>query len=142
METIVIVFHMIAALAIIGLILLQQGKGAEMGASFGGGGSQTLFGSRGSGNFFSRATAIIAAVFFATSFSLAIIAKEKAGVGEQLDISVPVEEIPVVDTLSSDVPVVESSIDSDMPSIEQSIDEVGSDIPTVEDIEIEVPAEN
>lgn len=77
-EQIVMVLHVIVALAIVGLILLQQGKGADMGASFGGGGSQTLFGPSGGGNLLTQATAVLAAVFFATSFGLAVIAKQKA----------------------------------------------------------------
>ena len=63
MEQIILVVHVLAALAIIGLILVQQGKGADMGASFGAGASQTLFGSDGSGNVLTRATAILATVF-------------------------------------------------------------------------------
>jgi len=60
MENLILLVHLLTALAVIGLILLQQGKGAEMGASFGAGASQTLFGSGGSSNFFSRMTAILA----------------------------------------------------------------------------------
>ncbi|MGH1460570.1 MAG: preprotein translocase subunit SecG [Neptuniibacter sp.] len=78
METIVLVIHVLLAAAVIGLILLQQGKGAEAGASFGAGASQTVFGSTGSGNFLSRMTAVVAAGIFATSFVLAIYAKNKA----------------------------------------------------------------
>ena len=78
METLIIVVHVLIALAIIGLIMIQQGKGADMGASFGGGASQTLFGSRGSGNALTRATAIFATLFFATSFALAVLAKNKS----------------------------------------------------------------
>lgn len=89
MESILLVVHVIIALVIVGLILLQQGKGAEMGASFGAGSSQTIFGAAGSGNFFSRLTAILAAVFFATSFSLAVIAKQSV---EVRDIEVPILE--------------------------------------------------
>ncbi len=70
METLVLVVHVIAALAIIGLVLLQHGKGADMGAAFGGGASGSLFGSTGSANFLSRTTAILAAIFFATSLGL------------------------------------------------------------------------
>ena len=77
-EQIVIVVHVLVALSIIGLVLLQQGKGADMGASFGGGGSQTLFGAAGGGSVLTRATAILAVTFFVTSFGLAIIAKQKA----------------------------------------------------------------
>jgi preprotein translocase subunit SecG len=77
-EQIIIVVHVLVALSIIGLVLLQQGKGADMGASFGGGGSQTLFGAAGGGSVLTRATAILAVTFFVTSFGLAIIAKQKA----------------------------------------------------------------
>lgn len=77
-EQLIVVFHVLVALAIVGLILLQQGKGADAGASFGGGSSQTLFGASGGGNALTQATAILAAVFFATSFGLAVIAKQNA----------------------------------------------------------------
>lgn len=89
MESILLIVHVIIALVIVALILLQQGKGAEMGASFGAGSSQTIFGAAGSGNFFSRLTGILAAVFFATSFSLAVIAKQRV---EAPDIDVPILE--------------------------------------------------
>lgn len=78
MEHLIIAFHVLAALGIIALILIQQGKGADMGASFGAGASQTLFGSRGSGNALTRTTAILAAIFFATSFALSVLAKNSA----------------------------------------------------------------
>lgn len=65
------VVHLIAAISIVVLVLLQQGKGADMGAAFGGGSSQSVFGSRGSANFLSRTTAILATVFFITGLSLA-----------------------------------------------------------------------
>ncbi len=83
MAEVVLVIHLLIALAIIALVLLQQGKGAETGASFGAGASQTIFGSAGSWNFFSRMTAILATVFFITSFSLAVIAKNSARVNEE-----------------------------------------------------------
>ena len=70
METLLLVVHVTAALAIIGLVLLQHGKGADMGAAFGGGASGSVFGATGSANFLSRATAILAAVFFLTSMGL------------------------------------------------------------------------
>ena len=65
------------ALGIIGLVLLQHGKGADVGAAFGGGAAGSLFGATGSANFLSRATAFLAAVFFATSLSLAYLATHK-----------------------------------------------------------------
>ena len=70
METLILVFHVLAALTIIGLVLLQHGKGADMGAAFGGGASGSLFGATGSANFLSRITAAAAAIFFITSLGL------------------------------------------------------------------------
>ena len=70
METLLLVVHVTAALGIIGLVLLQHGKGADMGAAFGGGASGSVFGATGSANFLSRATAIVATVFFLTSMGL------------------------------------------------------------------------
>jgi len=78
LNNILLVFHVIIAVAIIGLILLQQGKGADAGAAFGSGASGTVFGSRGSASFLSRATAILAALFFITSLSLAYLASSSA----------------------------------------------------------------
>ena len=80
---IVIIAHVLVALAIIGLVLLQHGKGADMGSGFGGGSSGSLFGATGSANFLSRATAVLATVFFLTSLGLAYLAtnKPKAGGG-------------------------------------------------------------
>lgn len=71
MITIILVVHVLVAMALVVLILIQRGKGAEIGASFGSGASQTLFGSQGSASFLTRTTAALAAVFFATSLSLA-----------------------------------------------------------------------
>ena len=76
MHTLVIVIHIIACFLMIGAILLQSGKGAEIGAAFGGS-SQTVFGSRGPANFLSKFTVVVAVVFMLTSLSLAILAKEK-----------------------------------------------------------------
>lgn len=72
MTSILLVVHVVAAVAIVVLVLMQQGRGADMGAAFGGG-SQTLFGARGSANFLSRMTAVLAAVFFLTSLTLAFL---------------------------------------------------------------------
>jgi len=71
METIVWFVHVVVAMGVIGLVLLQHGKGADMGAAFGSGSSGSLFGVSGSANFLSRATAMLVAVFFATSLTLA-----------------------------------------------------------------------
>jgi preprotein translocase subunit SecG len=71
---ILIIVHVVVALGIIGLVLLQHGKGADMGSGFGGGASTSLFGATGSANFLSRATAVLATLFFALSLALAYIA--------------------------------------------------------------------
>jgi len=75
--TLIIVVHVLIALSIIGLVLLQHGKGADMGSGFGGGASSSLFGATGSANFLSRTTAALAAIFFLTSLGLAYLASEK-----------------------------------------------------------------
>jgi len=69
--TLVLAVQILTALAMIGLILIQHGKGADMGAAFGGGGSGSLFGATGSANFLSRSTAVLAGVFFACTLALA-----------------------------------------------------------------------
>lgn len=77
-ESLVLVFHVVAALGIIGLVLIQHGKGADMGSGFGGGASNTVFGSGGAGNFLTRLTTWIAVAFFLTSFGLAYVARERS----------------------------------------------------------------
>lgn len=74
---IVVALHVVIAMAIIGLVLLQHGKGADMGSGFGSGSSGSLFGATGSANFLSRATAVLATIFFLTSLGLAYLATSK-----------------------------------------------------------------
>ena len=98
--------------------MLQQGKGAEAGASFGSGASQTVFGSGGGWNFFSKMTAILSTIFFVTSVSLALIAKNKTVIDEGL---LPeLQSIPMESVLENDLPVVDSIDDlssGDLPEI-------------------------
>jgi preprotein translocase subunit SecG len=75
--SVVLAVHILAAIGVIGLVLVQHGKGADMGAAFGSGASGSLFGATGSANFLSRATAVLATVFFVTSMSLAYLASSK-----------------------------------------------------------------
>jgi preprotein translocase subunit SecG len=70
LQTLAVVFHVLLAVAIIGIVLLQRGKGADAGAGFGAGASGTVFGARGSANFLSRTTAVLATLFFLTSLGL------------------------------------------------------------------------
>lgn len=76
--SVILAIQMLTALAMIGLILIQHGKGADMGASFGGGSSGSLFGASGSANFLSRTTGILAAVFFVATLALAYIGNSRA----------------------------------------------------------------
>lgn len=98
MYAILVVIQVIVALAIIGLVLLQQGKGADMGAAFGAGASGTLFGARGSANFLTRMTAVLATIFFVTSLTLAYLVNQGAGKSESVLDQLPATTItPIVE---------------------------------------------
>lgn len=99
METVILIVHVLAAVTLVALILLQQGKGADMGAAFGSGASSTVFGSQGSASFLTRGTAILATIFFITSLSLAYFTNQDTSrnsvtesVLERVDSEAPVEE--------------------------------------------------
>jgi preprotein translocase subunit SecG len=95
METLVLVFHVMAALGIVGLVLLQHGKGADVGAAFGSGSSGSLFGATGSANFLSRATAALAVVFFLTSLGLTYFTSRKTeSKGVMATKPVPAQTLP------------------------------------------------
>jgi len=94
-QTVVLIAHTFVAIMIIVLVLLQRGKGADAGAAFGSGASGTVFGARGSSNFFSRATAILATVFFASSLTLAYLSSQHVGrAPESLIENAPAVETP------------------------------------------------
>lgn len=81
MENVILVIHVLAAAAVIGLVLLQHGKGADMGAAFGSGASGSLFGVSGSSNLLSKLTSIFITVFFATSLTLAFMSSHRVSTG-------------------------------------------------------------
>ena len=132
--TVLIIVNVFAALAIIVLALMQQSKG-DMGSAFGGGGSQSMFGSRGSANFLSRLTAIMCAVFFISSLSLAYVYAQRA------ESNSVVGEKSVIE--SSEIPSIEGEMPtdgSDVPTLENDVNEViGSDGNEVPSIDSEVP---
>jgi len=133
MLQIVLVVHLLVALAIIGLILLQQGKGAEMGASFGAGASQTLFGSTGSGNALTRATSLLVAIFFATSFGLALMANRAARPTNDLGIEIPAAQVQPAEGQGGE----KSAANGDLPVIEDEVpaaDGAGGSAPVDEDV--------
>jgi preprotein translocase subunit SecG len=110
LETVIVVLHLLGAIAVVVLVLLQQGKGADAGASFGGGASTTVFGSQGSATFLSRVTVILAAGFFMTSLGLAFFAKDKADGLAQVGLPDPaVLEVQQAKSAVEDVPVLEAT---------------------------------
>jgi len=148
LTTILIIVNVFAALAIIVLALMQTSKG-DMGSAFGGGGSQSMFGSRGSSNFLSRSTAIMCATFFLTSLALAYVYAKRAESNSVvapsvIDQQVEESDIPTVevDTPESDVPVIgaddipEVPLDASGKVIEQAADAAQEPLP-----EIEIPAD-
>tara|TARA_Y100001935_G_C17311226_1_gene516436 strand:- start:65 stop:433 length:369 start_codon:yes stop_codon:yes gene_type:complete len=122
METILVVVHLILAVGLVGLVLIQHGKGADMGAAFGSGASASVFGSTGAGNFLSRATGILAALFFATSLALAYYAMQSN------------ESTSVLDQTNVPSQAADSLVDKieDVPQIPESID-TESDVPVIPD---------
>ncbi|MDG1065459.1 MAG: preprotein translocase subunit SecG [Luminiphilus sp.] len=140
MEQIILVGHLLVALGIIGLIMMQQGKGADIGASFGAGGSQTLFGSVGSANLLTKLTAWLVAAFFASSFGLAMIADSRTAGEDDLGFELPMETVEVAPAplFESDVPVGDipdmtfEAETSDLPSLDTTESDVidsGQDLP-------------
>ena len=98
MHQAIIIFHILIAISMVGLILIQQGKGADAGAAFGSGASGTVFGARGAASFLTRTTAILAALFFSTSMVLAYLAdmgdNPKKDIMDTPEIVQPVSDIP------------------------------------------------
>jgi preprotein translocase subunit SecG len=112
MSTILLVVHVLLSLGIIGLVLLQRGKGADAGAALGGGASGTMFGARGAANFLSRSTAILATLFIINSLALAYLATRNSGTGSvtsvvQQPVEAPVSDIPAPVAPTGDAPAAQ-----------------------------------
>ncbi len=120
MYQIIIIGHMVVGLAVIGLVLIQHGKGADAGAAFGSGSSGTVFGAQGSASFLSRTTGVLAAVFFSTSLALAVLSGD---IGSDVDIM----DTPVIDQMAAEVPMIESEQVVNEPVI------VNDDLPVIVD---------
>ena len=124
LETVIIIVHLVVAIGVVGFVLIQQGKGADAGASFGSGASGTVFGSQGSSNFLSRFTAVLAALFFATSLGLAFYAKDRAS---------SVTELGLPDPAVLEVKPQQQSVLEDIPQVESQAAEVETnDVPVVD----------
>ncbi|HWU98346.1 MAG TPA: preprotein translocase subunit SecG [Oxalicibacterium sp.] len=107
LHTIIVILQVLSALTIIGLVLLQHGKGADMGASFGSGASGSLFGATGSSNFLSKSTGVAAAIFFAATLGLAFINNKPAAVGGGVMENIPASSVPGAAPAESSVPGAE-----------------------------------
>jgi len=107
MEQITLMVHLLVAIALIALILLQRGKGSDIGASFGAGASQTLFGSAGSGNALTRMTAWLSAIFFASSFGLAVIADNRTADEDDLGFDIPDSAVVSEQVEEGDMPTLD-----------------------------------
>ena len=116
-QTTLLIIHTLIALSIIGLVLLQRGKGADAGAAFGAGASGTVFGARGSSSFFSRATAVLATAFFATSLTLAYLSSQRTSGPESL-----LENAPAVETEQAlpAAPPADEQLPAALPELEDA----------------------
>jgi len=117
MEAVLLAVHVIVAVLLVIVVLVQRGQGADMGVSFGGGGAQTLFGSRGSGSFLGKLTGGLAAVFMTTSLSLAFFTQKDAGSVVERNVA-PIESLPVSGGANQEVPAGfdPAALKSDMPA--------------------------
>jgi preprotein translocase subunit SecG len=113
-QQLVLIVHVIAAIVIIGLVLLQHGKGADMGAAFGSGSAGSLFGSSGAANFLSRSTAIFATVFFFTSMGLTYFSTPRAQSGVIRNIPAE-QQIPAAPGATVPVPKADDSKSKEIP---------------------------
>ncbi len=114
MYQVILLIHVFAAVCIIALVLVQQGKGASVGAAFGSGASQTVFGSRGSGSFLFRLTIGLAASFFITSMALNYLAssafKQQRVINLPMQQSIPVKQMPTTGQVPATTPTSPSEI--------------------------------
>jgi preprotein translocase subunit SecG len=113
--TLVLIVHVFAALGVIGLVLIQHGKGADVGAAFGSGASGSLFGATGSANFLSRTTAILAVVFFLSSLGLAYVANLKPQTSGSVVDSAPPASAPTKDAPKAPATAPSDSKADDVP---------------------------
>jgi preprotein translocase subunit SecG len=122
----IVVVQVVSALAIIGLVLVQHGKGADMGAAFGSGASGSLFGASGSSNFLSKSTAVAAAIFFASTLGLAYFGSNRphasVGGGVMEHVTVPVKKAPAAgDAIPTTVPAPAAAPAASVPAAPQDV---------------------
>jgi preprotein translocase subunit SecG len=116
MQAFLMVIHILLALVLIGLILLQHGRGADAGAAFGSGASATVFGARGSGSFMSRLTTILAIAFFANSLALAYLSAQAEQAPGLMDRINTETETVAPETTPEEVPLIQQTPPADVPA--------------------------
>lgn len=124
-----VIFHMLLAAAIVGLVLLQRGRGADAGAGFGAGASGTVFGARGSASFLSRTTAVLAALFFVTSLTLAYFGNKQT-----------VAPASVIDRLPQPTAPADSGTNAGGQAGQQNTLQIPSDVPPATNPPTDSPA--
>lgn len=113
MQSVVLIVHLLAAAGLVGLILIQQGKGADMGSAFGAGASGTVFGSQGAGSFITRSTSILAATFFVTSLTLAYFSGQVVSTKSVTEsVVTPAPIVEQRQPTAADLPVIPVDIDA------------------------------
>jgi preprotein translocase subunit SecG len=130
LQQVVLIGHTLIAILIIVLVLLQRGKGADAGAGFGAGASGTVFGARGSSSFFSRATAVLAAAFFASSLTLAYLSSQRTtGPASLLD------DAPAVEQEAEAVPLEDGEVEVPLPGAasEEPVEEEIGALPSLDE---------
>jgi preprotein translocase subunit SecG len=128
LETVLLVLLVADALALAGLVLMQHGKGADVGAAFGSGGANTVFGSAGSASFLTKLTVWLAIGFFLVSFGLAYTAKQRAAAMDQLGIP-QVESAPAPDAAPAAPPTEDATSDVPNQELTPQSERVDSDVP-------------
>ncbi len=129
MFTALLILQVVLGLSIIGLVLLQQGKGADMGAAFGAGSAGSVFGARGGGSFFTRATAVLAAGFFINSILLSSpLVREVHDSSASVTSTVPVEAAKTVVEEEVDVETIDLP-PADLPEVESLTEDAAPDVP-------------
>ena len=133
LHTVILIAHTLIAFVIIVLVLLQRGKGADAGAAFGSGASGTVFGARGSGSFFSRMTAILATVFFASSLALAYLSGQRSEGPDSLLENAPAVETEPADQAPEAGPDAGPEALPDLPTLDDTDDDAATseDLPTL-----------
>jgi len=124
MQTALLAAHVIIMVVLIGLILIQRGKGADVGAAFGSGASQTVFGSQGSASFLTRTTAILGTLFFLTSLTLAYFSIQSSDQGSVTDNVIPSSAV--------EIPAMAIDFPTDVPLMPSQDADENSDVPAID----------